>query len=159
VGKVRERLAVNKQRSQRFHMKTFNLKKLYEVEGKEQFRVEVSNRFADMEDLDTQMEINGAWETNRENIKISAKESLGYFELKKHKPWFGERCSKLLDQRTQYNLQWLQDPSEIDEDNLNNVRREISRYFRETNSVHPKDKINELATKKKNKNIKTFIEE
>jgi hypothetical protein len=24
----------------------------------------------------------------RENIKISAKESLGYCELKKHKPWF-----------------------------------------------------------------------
>jgi hypothetical protein len=27
-----------------------------------------------------------AWETIRENIKISAKESLGYYELKKHKP-------------------------------------------------------------------------
>jgi hypothetical protein len=31
------------------------------------------------------MEINSAWETIRENINISAKESLGYFELKKHK--------------------------------------------------------------------------
>jgi endonuclease/exonuclease/phosphatase family metal-dependent hydrolase len=38
VAKVRERLAVNKQRSQRFHMERFNLKKLNEVEGKEQFR-------------------------------------------------------------------------------------------------------------------------
>jgi hypothetical protein len=37
----------------------------------------------------------------RENIKISAKVSLGYFKLKKHKPWFDERCSKLLDQRKQ----------------------------------------------------------
>jgi hypothetical protein len=27
-------------------------------------------------------------------------------------------------------LQWLQDPSEINGDNLNNVRREASRYFR-----------------------------
>jgi hypothetical protein len=45
----------------------------------------------------TEVEINGAWETIRENIKISAKESLGYFELKKHKPWFSEGCSKLLD--------------------------------------------------------------
>jgi hypothetical protein len=36
VEKVRERLAVNKQRSQRFHMERFNLKKLNEVEGKEQ---------------------------------------------------------------------------------------------------------------------------
>jgi hypothetical protein len=31
----------------------FNLKKLNDVEGKEQFHVEVSNRFAALEDLDT----------------------------------------------------------------------------------------------------------
>jgi hypothetical protein len=41
VAKVRERLAVNKQRSQRFYMERINLKELNEVEGKEQFRVEV----------------------------------------------------------------------------------------------------------------------
>jgi hypothetical protein len=84
VVKVRERLAVNRQRSQRFHMERFNLKKLNDVEGKEQFRIEVSNRFAALEDLDTEAEINSAWETIRENIKISAEESLGYIELKKH---------------------------------------------------------------------------
>jgi hypothetical protein len=90
VAKVKERLAVNKQRSQRFNMERFNFKKLNEVEGKEQFRVEVSNRFAALECLNAEMEINSAWETIRENIQISAKESLGYFELKKHKPWFDE---------------------------------------------------------------------
>jgi hypothetical protein len=37
VAKVREGLAVNKQRSHRFHMERFNLKKLNEVEVKEQF--------------------------------------------------------------------------------------------------------------------------
>jgi hypothetical protein len=46
---------------------------------------------------------NGARETNRENIKIPVKESLGYYELKKHKPWFDEGCSKLLDQRKKPN--------------------------------------------------------
>jgi hypothetical protein len=45
-----------------------------------------------LEDLVTEVEINSAWETMKENIKISAKESLGYFELKKHKPWFDEGC-------------------------------------------------------------------
>jgi hypothetical protein len=35
-------------------------------------------------DSDTEVEINRAWETIRENINISAKEGLGYFELKKH---------------------------------------------------------------------------
>jgi hypothetical protein len=58
VAKVRERLAANKQRSPRFNMERFNLKKLNDVGGKEQFRVEVSNRFAD---LDAEVEINSAW--------------------------------------------------------------------------------------------------
>jgi hypothetical protein len=83
--KVRERLVVNKQRSQRFNVERLILKKLNDVEGKEQFRVEVSNRFAALEDLDTEVEINSAWETIRENIKILAKESLGYFDLKKQR--------------------------------------------------------------------------
>jgi hypothetical protein len=37
------------------------------------------------------------WETIRENIKFSANETLGYYELKKHKPLFDEGCSALLD--------------------------------------------------------------
>jgi hypothetical protein len=41
VIKVRERLAVSKQRSHTFHKERFNLKKLNEVEGKKQYRVEV----------------------------------------------------------------------------------------------------------------------
>jgi hypothetical protein len=41
VARVRERLAVNKQRSQRIDMERFNLKKLNKVEGTEQYRVEV----------------------------------------------------------------------------------------------------------------------
>jgi hypothetical protein len=51
VAKVRERLAANKQTSHRFHMERFGLKELNDVEGKEQFRFEVSNRFAALEDL------------------------------------------------------------------------------------------------------------
>jgi hypothetical protein len=41
VAEVRETLTVNKQRSQRFHMERINLMKLNEVEGKEQYHVEV----------------------------------------------------------------------------------------------------------------------
>jgi hypothetical protein len=71
-------------------MERFNLKNLKNVRGKEQFSIGVSNRFVALEDLDEEVEINSAWETIRENIKISAKESLGYLELKKHKPWVDE---------------------------------------------------------------------
>jgi hypothetical protein len=73
-------------------MERFNLKKLNEAEGKEQFCVEGSNRSTALEDLDEEVEINGAWKTIGKYGKISAKESLGYFALMKHKPWFGEGC-------------------------------------------------------------------
>jgi hypothetical protein len=89
-----------------------------------------------------------------ENIKISAKVSLGYFELRKHKPWFDEGCSKLLDQRKEAKLQWLQDPSEINGVNLNNVRCEASRYFRNKERDYLKGKSNEPAMNIKNKNIR-----
>jgi hypothetical protein len=135
-------------------MERINLMKLNEVEGKEQYHVEVSNRFAALEDLDTEVEINSAWETIQKNIKISAKESLGYYELRKHKPCFDEGCSKLLDERKQAKLQWLKDPSEVDGDNLNNVRREASRHFRNRKKEYLKDESNELATNSKNKNIR-----
>jgi hypothetical protein len=44
------------------------------------------------------MDTNKTWETIRETIKISAKESLGHYELKKNMPWVNKGCSKLLDQ-------------------------------------------------------------
>jgi hypothetical protein len=72
VAKIRERLAVSKQTTHRFHMEWFNLKKLNEVESKEQYRAEISNSFAALENLDTEVDINKAWKTIRENIKISA---------------------------------------------------------------------------------------
>jgi hypothetical protein len=49
-------------------MERFNLGKLNEVEGKEQYHVEVSNRYAALEDLDAEVEMNSAWEMIRENI-------------------------------------------------------------------------------------------
>jgi hypothetical protein len=76
------------------------------------------------------VEIDSAWEIIGENIKISAKESLNYCEFKKQKTWFDEACSKLLDQRKQSKSQWLHDPSEISGDNLEIVRREANKYFR-----------------------------
>jgi hypothetical protein len=63
-------------------------------------------------------------------------------------------CPKLLDQRKQAKLQWLQDPNEINGDNLNNVRRGASRHFRNKRREYLKGKINELATNSKNNNIR-----
>jgi hypothetical protein len=50
-----------------------------------------------LENLAAEVGSNRIWETIRENVKISAKECLGYYELKKHKPWFDKGFSELLD--------------------------------------------------------------
>jgi hypothetical protein len=65
-------------------MESLSLKKLNEAESEEKYHVEVSNRSAALDDLDAEVKINTVWETIRENIKISTKESLGYYEMKKH---------------------------------------------------------------------------
>jgi hypothetical protein len=67
---------------------------------------------------------------------------------------FDQACSKLVDQRKQAELQWLQDPSETNGDNLKIVRRESSRYFRNKKREYLKEKINELAMNSNNKNIR-----
>jgi hypothetical protein len=154
VEKVRERLAESKRTMQKFDMERFNLKKLDEIRGTEQYRVEISNRFAALENSDDDVDINRSCGTIRENIKFSAKASLGYYELKKNKPWFDEGCSKLLHQRKQAKLQWLLDPSEINGDNLKYIRREVSRHFRNRKREYLKEKINEVALIRKNKNIR-----
>jgi len=70
--------------------------------------------------------MNRAWENIKENIKTSAKESLGVHELKQHKPWFDDECLGFLDQRKQAEMRWLQYPNQSNVDNLNNVRCEAS---------------------------------
>jgi hypothetical protein len=60
----------------------------------------------------------------------------------------------LVDQRRQAKLQWLQDASEVNEDNPSDVRQEASRHFRNKKREHLKDKINELESNSKNKNIR-----
>jgi hypothetical protein len=74
-----------------------------------------------------------------------------------HKPWLDEEFSKLLDQRKQAKLQWSQDASEINGVNLNNIRRETSRHFRNKKKDYLKDKTDEIATNSKNKNTRDLF--
>jgi hypothetical protein len=48
----------------------------------------------------------------------------------------------------------LQNPSQISGDNLQNLRHETSRTFRNKRREYLKDKINVLETSNKNKNIR-----
>jgi hypothetical protein len=89
-----------------------------------------TNRFLALENSDDYVDMNRVWENIRENIKISAKESLVHYELHQRRPWFDEECSKLIDRRKQAKFQWVQNSSQMNADNMDNVRREASRTFR-----------------------------
>jgi len=51
-------------------------------------------------------------------------------------------------------MQWSQDPSQSNVDNINNIRREASRHFRNKKKEYLKAKIDELETNSKIKNIR-----
>jgi uncharacterized protein YaaR (DUF327 family) len=60
---------------------------------------------------------------------------------------------KITKQWKQAKLQWLQDPSEINGDNLNTARCKTSKYFRNKKREYLKDKINELARNRRERSI------
>jgi hypothetical protein len=92
VTKVRERLAVSEQTSQRFHMERISLKKLNSVEGEGQYHVKISNKCAALENLDIEIVLielgkllekvqklhNVHNRMQKIKTKIAAKESLVY---------------------------------------------------------------------------------
>ena len=92
LQKLGERLAVSKQAVQKLDGERFNLRKLKDLEVKKQYQIEITNRFSALGNISYNGGINRAWENIKENIKTSAKESLGLHELKQHKPWFDEEC-------------------------------------------------------------------
>jgi len=79
IAKVRERLAVRKQAAQRFDRQRSKLRKLNVPEVREQYQIEITNRFAALENSDD--DVNRTWENIKENIQTSAKESLGLNEF------------------------------------------------------------------------------
>jgi hypothetical protein len=66
----------------------------------------ISNKFTALENLSNSKNKNKAWENIKENIRVKslAKESLGLYEIKQHKPRINVECLQFLDQRKQ----WLQ---------------------------------------------------
>jgi hypothetical protein len=154
VAKVRERLAVSKRAAQKKNTERFSVTKLNEGDVKEQSQVKIRMNSATLENLEDSGYINRAWDNIRENIKLMAEESLRYCESKHCKPWFDEECSKLVDRRTQAKLQWLQGPSKVSEYKLRDVSQKASSPFRNKKREYLKDKINEIESNSKNKNIR-----
>ena len=64
---------------------------------------------------------------------------------------------RFLDQRKRAKMKWVQDPSQSNVDNLNSVRREVSRHFRNKKKAYLREKIEELETNSKIKTLGTCI--
>jgi hypothetical protein len=108
--------------------------------------------------IDPQIDIEIAWETTRNNIKISAQNIRGYFEVRKHKPGINEGHSKLLDQSKYTKVQWLQELSKKNGNDRNNIRREANRHFKKKISVFfRKTKLMNLQRTARNNNITKCI--
>ena len=107
-----------------------------------------------METSEDVEDVNRTWENIKENIQTSAKESQGLDEFNQNKQWFDEECIGFFDQRKLAKIQWIQDPSQSNEDNLNKVRREVSRHFRNKKKAYLRAKIEELETNNKIQNIR-----
>ena len=76
VAKVRLRLAVRKQPAQKSDGGTFNLRKLNDLEVRKQYRIEITNRFAALENVSEDEDINRAWESiKRKYQNLSYRES------------------------------------------------------------------------------------
>jgi len=58
IAMVRERFAVGKQAAQSFDSQRFNLRNLNEPEVREQYQIEITNRFAALENLNDDEEVN-----------------------------------------------------------------------------------------------------
>ena len=114
------------------------------------YQIEISNWFAALEKLSESKDIYRTWENIKENIKTPAEESLGLHELKQHKPCFEEESlGFFFYQRKRSKMQWVQDPSQSNVDNLNNVRCEVIRNFRNKMKEYLKAEIDELETNSK----------
>jgi hypothetical protein len=75
-----------------------------------------------LENLGECRDIYGAWESVRNNSKVSAKATVGHYEWKQqHKPRFDYECLEFVDQRKRAKLQWSQDQSQVNAHDLNSA--------------------------------------
>ena len=68
-----------------------------------EYQIEMTKRFATLENLSDDEDINRVWENIKKNIKTSAKDSLGLHELRQHKPCFDEYLGLFRSKTASYN--------------------------------------------------------
>ena len=145
--------------SSRTQAEKFDTEKLKDGEVRNSYQVLVSNKFSALENLDEVEnieDVNKIWETMREKIISSAKESIGCVGKIKNKPWFDDECADLVKQRQQARIKWLQDPNQINAEAYSELKRRTSSTFRSKKRVYMKEKINEIGKNNANKDVRNM---
>ena len=78
------------------------------MEFRKQCQTDTLNSFTALWNLNDVEDMTRAWQSVRENIRITTYQSLVLHEQKQHKPLFEEQISQFLDQRKQAKMLWLQ---------------------------------------------------
>jgi len=91
------------------------------------------------------------------NWNSSAIEIPGLHALKQKEPLFDEECLGFLDQSKQPKMQWIQDPIQSNADNLNNVKHEVIRHFRNKMKVYMELKLRNFKLTVRLKTFRTCI--
>ena len=68
VAKVRERFVVSKEAAKYFDEGRMNLRQLNELEFRKEYQIEIKNKFAAVENISDDEDINRAWENIKEDI-------------------------------------------------------------------------------------------
>ena len=126
-------------------------------EIKLQYQVQISNRFDALRTSNEdagKVDNNDTWENIRDNIKVAAGKSIGYYQVQKKKPWLDDDCSNVVERRKQAKMKFLQDPTQLNRDNYHTERRETSRTLKNKKRDYLKGKLTEINTNSKNKNIR-----
>jgi hypothetical protein len=86
VVNITEGLAVSKRLEEKMYVDRFNLKNLNEGEFMEQYQVTIRNKISALGNLDDIGDINRESDAITEDIKVSAKDSIGHCKTKHRKP-------------------------------------------------------------------------
>jgi hypothetical protein len=82
----------------------------------------------------------------RYSVKLSAKKNLGFYKLRQHKPLFDKECSRTIRSKEASKMSMVTGSTQVNGDNLNNVRHEASKHVRNKMQKHMKEKISDLKT-------------
>ena len=156
IAKIRERLSINRTNRQLIGTKRLNVQSLTEGENGIKYAVEITNKFAALEEMD-ESDVNAVdkqWENIRDAIVKSAEATVGFCKRHKNKPWFDEDCVKIAKVRNEARIAWLTKNTDETRNQFINIRQAAHNMFKNKKRQYLKRKIEEINENCQNNNVR-----